>query len=104
MATWHHAESEYQRALDVALQWFAAWHATKSQRHLDTAIICAQIARERFPIHRTDRRIDRRLSRLIVAQHQVEAAETADDIHSSLQACRLVLDGVCANQPVYEDA
>jgi hypothetical protein len=92
MATWLQAEREYQVALDVALQWFHTWHVTKSQRHLETALTCAAIARERFPIHRTDRRVRRVYSHLIAAQHRIEAAHTATDIQSGLVECRALLD------------
>jgi hypothetical protein len=49
----------YARALDVWGQWLRQWRRTGAPRALQTALICKQIASEKFDVWKAELRTDR---------------------------------------------
>jgi hypothetical protein len=82
----------YDQALSVSRQWFELWDITGDKRHLQTAMTCCQMARERFNALMVERR-NRRLST------QTHFAERHDTLQAVLQKARENTEG-----HAYEDA
>jgi len=96
------AATDYARAFSVAVQWLHTARDTGSQRHLDTAVSCCRIARERFAhveVHHLTEHERLDLARLqATAQWEVDVDEMAQHIVE----CRAALHAGGAQRPAGE--
>ena len=85
------AEGEFEKSLSATVGWFRSWHVTGSKRHLDAALICAKITRERFVAVQQKRRSDAENRQLIAIEREAEREATITEIREAIASCRLAL-------------
>ena len=94
------AWDDYVRALHVASDWLTLARQSQNSRHLETALVCSRIARER---------LDRLLAEGLDAEHRHElrlmielAEQTADgvvEVRQSIEESRALLDRPVRRMP-----
>jgi hypothetical protein len=75
----------------VAQRWLETWHQTGDARHLDTALACHRIAKERLASFRTVMQEHRLKRSSIHAEYEMQTERIMAQIEESLAAARHLL-------------
>jgi hypothetical protein len=85
------AEAEYKAALRITLQWLDTWRETDNVRHLDAALACSRIARERFNRLLAERKLNQNHRQLIQIERQAELEANLLEVQKTIAECRIAL-------------
>ena len=84
--------ADYVRALHVTLQWLRTAAVTHDSRHLDIALICSKIAREKFAVMEIAKLQAHEIAKMLRIERAVETEAHIEEVRASVGKCREILE------------
>jgi hypothetical protein len=95
---------DYVRALDVTLQWLRTTAVTRDSRHMDTALICSKIAREKFAVLEIAKLQAHEIAEILQVERAAETEAYIEEMRASISECRETLERTCRYPVVLRQA